>query len=560
MQTADQSAEPSPAANDTREWVVLARAAAHELAPPISAAIAFIAGLVLLNSAAQPALPGRLEALMQAWPLVVVELSHFMASVVGVFLILVSGGLWRRLDGAYWLALTLLVVGALFSLSKALDYEEAIGLAAGALILAPCHSAFFRRSELAQVVARGPWALGLVFALAAMVWIFLMSYDRTPYQDELWWTFLRDAEASRSIRAVAAAIVAGLLALGLAAIAPSRARVSPEALATMHKQAEQAFANAEQARGEANLIYLGEHDAVFTASGETLVLFRARGSHLIAMGDPIGKTTERAEALLQFHALADRKAANPVLYSVSGALLETVVDLGYAIRKIGESAVVDLATFSLDGAARAKLRNVRNKLSREGYVVTVAAPSDPIDWPALKRVSDAWLEAQAGREKAFSLGRFHEAYLARFPIVTVARAGEAPIAFANLWPTPDHGDIAVDLMRHAPDAPKGVMDFLFVEAILWAKNAGFKAFDLGMAPLSGLSASRYAPLMSKLGAAIFERAEYVYGFQGLRAYKQKFGPQWRPLFIAAPAHVSLPLALLDVGLLTAGGWLGPLKS
>ena len=80
-----------------------------------------------------------------------------------------------------------------------------------------------------------------------------------------------------------------------------------------------------------------------------------------------------------------------------------------------------------------------------------------------------------------------------------------------------------------------------------------------MAPLSGLSASRYAPSLTKVGAAIFERGEGVYGFQGLRAYKQKFGPTWRPLFVAAPGHVSLSLALLDAALLTSGGWVGLLR-
>ena len=40
------------------------------------------------------------------------------------------------------------------------------------------------------------------------------------------------------------------------------------------------------------------------------------------------------------------------------------------------------------------------------------------------------------------------------------------------------------------------------------------------------------------------------------AYKAKFGPVWRPKFIAAPTTTPLALALLDVALLTSGGWLG----
>ena len=44
--------------------------------------------------------------------------------------------------------------------------------------------------------------------------------------------------------------------------------------------------------------------------------------------------------------------------------------------------------------------------------------------------------------------------------------------------------------------------------------------------------------------------------QTLRSYKGKFGPEWRSRFIAAPVSTPLPLALLDVALLTSGGWLG----
>ncbi len=111
-------------------------------------------------------------------------------------------------------------------------------------------------------------------------------------------------------------------------------------------------------------------------------------------------------------------------------------------------------------------------------------------------------------------------------------------------------------MRHGQDALHGVMDYLFVGAIEWSKAAGFKSIDLGMTPLAGLSASRYAPLLSKLGATLYEGGEDFYGFKGLRSYKSKFAPTWRPVFIVAPGHVSLPLALANAALLTSGGFLG----
>ncbi|WP_421731736.1 GNAT family N-acetyltransferase [Brevundimonas sp.] len=160
-----------------------------------------------------------------------------------------------------------------------------------------------------------------------------------------------------------------------------------------------------------------------------------------------------------------------------------------------------------------------------------------------------------GAEKAFSLGRFDVDYLDLTPLAVVRQGGRI-VAFANLLTAPD--EAAVDLMRHHPEAPNGVMDYLFIRCAQWARDQGLASFDLGMAPLAGLEDRRIAPVFARVGALVFDEGGALYGFQGLRSYKAKFAPDWRPRFIAAPVSTPLPLALLDVALLTSGGWLGML--
>jgi phosphatidylglycerol lysyltransferase len=80
--------------------------------------------------------------------------------------------------------------------------------------------------------------------------------------------------------------------------------------------------------------------------------------------------------------------------------------------------------------------------------------------------------------------------------------------------------------------------------------------NLGMAPLGGLEDRRLAPALARLGALVFEHGNAVYGFEGLRAYKNKFGPRWVPVYIAAQGSTSLPFALLEVAVMTSGGWRG----
>ena len=81
---------------------------------------------------------------------------------------------------------------------------------------------------------------------------------------------------------------------------------------------------------------------------------------------------------------------------------------------------------------------------------------------------------------------------------------------------------------------------------------GFQRFNLGMAPLSGLKPGPLAPIWSRLGAAVYGHGERIYGFSGLRSFKQKFGPAWVPRYIGTTPGVSVPRALIDAAVLIGG--------
>ena len=128
------------------------------------------------------------------------------------------------------------------------------------------------------------------------------------------------------------------------------------------------------------------------------------------------------------------------------------------------------------------------------------------------------------------------------------------VAFANLWPGGTHEELSVDLMRHRPGAPNGVMDALFANLMVWGRTQGYQWFVLGMAPLSGLEASAVAPLWARVGRLIATHGESLYNFRGLRAYKEKFDPVWDARYLAWRGGLALPRALADVSALIAGGY------
>ena len=149
------------------------------------------------------------------------------------------------------------------------------------------------------------------------------------------------------------------------------------------------------------------------------------------------------------------------------------------------------------------------------------------------------------------MGFFNEDYLKNFPVAIVRRQDEV-IAFSNLLPGGDKNELSIDLMRYLPGAPHGMMDYLFVEIMVWGKKEGYKWFDMGMAPLAGLEDRALAPLWNRLGAFVFRHGEQFYNFQGLRFYKEKFNPVWEPKYLVVPGGFSLPKILADLASLIAG--------
>ncbi|GBE04096.1 phosphatidylglycerol lysyltransferase [bacterium BMS3Abin09] len=274
------------------------------------------------------------------------------------------------------------------------------------------------------------------------------------------------------------------------------------------------------------------------------------------MGDPIGPNEETAELAWRFREMCDRHDGWTVFYEVGTENLQVYLDLGLTLIKLGEEGRILLQTFSLEGHERKNMRHALHKLEREGCSFEIIPPERiPAMLPELKKISDIWLEEKNTREKGFSLGFFNEDYLEKFPIGVVKSEGKI-IAFANIWSGSGKEELSIDLMRYLPDAPHGIMDYLFIHLILRGKQEGYKWFNLGMAPLSGLEDRALAPLWSRLGAFVFRHGEHFYNCQGLRQYKEKFDPEWKPKYLAYPGGFSLPRILANIASLISRGLTG----
>jgi phosphatidylglycerol lysyltransferase len=97
------------------------------------------------------------------------------------------------------------------------------------------------------------------------------------------------------------------------------------------------------------------------------------------------------------------------------------------------------------------------------------------------------------------------------------------------------------------------MEYLFAELMLWGSREGYRWFNLGVAPLSGVDDRDLAPLWNRVTSMIYRYGSSFYNFQGLRFFKAKFGPAWEPRYIAAPGGIGLPRVVVGIAGLVAGG-------
>lgn len=519
--------------------------------PRLLAFVTFLGGVMLLFSGATPAAQDRLALVGRIFPLGVIEASHFIGSIAGAALLVLSHGLSRRLAGAYYATGAAIVIGITASLLKGFDYEEATLLALVLIGLWQARPAFSRHAAFRDARLSPAWIAAALGALAASIWLGLFAYEHVQYANDLWWQFELQGDAPRFLRAsVGAAVVVALFGLSRL-VGPARYRIASPS-ARDWGDVEQAVA--AQTFTSPNLVFLGDKGVLFDDDRRAFVMYGVHGRSWVALGDPVGPDACGTAAAREFLQRCDDFGGVPVFYEVPARHVHRYIDLGLTLIKLGECAHVQLSTFNLDGSRSSQHRQVLRRLARDEVTFRVMQPHEAaLRFGELRAVSDEWLATKAAAEKGFSLGCFDEAYLSRFPIAVLERQGRIE-AFANLWPGSQHIEISVDLMRYRRDAPRDVMQGLFLHLLQWARADGYHRFVLGMAPLSGFQTSPVAPFWNRMGRLLYEHGEAVYNFQGLRAYKQKFDPVWEAHYLAYPCGTRLTVILADVAALISGGY------
>ena len=299
-------------------WLRDLRPAILAGAPKTLALLTAAAGIMLLASGATPSDPDRFMWLAEHAPIVLIEISHFLSSILGIVLILLAFGLSRRLDGA-WVATLVVQHGG-----------GGAGPVQGVQLGGVDHPPRPRADSSPRATRRFPAGRGCRGWRSARAGC---SRPPPPWSAPASRAGGRSSTSttptSRCSRSSATRTPSGpcappsarrsccwASASGACWRPPRRRRWSARRTATSTASAQR-WLQAEVAEPWSNLALRGDKRFLFSDSGDTFLMFGVRGRSWIALGPPVGRRDERLDLLWAFRELADAHAARPGIYGVT---------------------------------------------------------------------------------------------------------------------------------------------------------------------------------------------------------------------------------------------------
>lgn len=508
--------------------------------------LVFLSGLVLLISALIPGIAERIKLASELLSFPILQWSHQLSICIGILLIFMSIEIGMKVKRAYSLTLYLLSFGATFTFLKGFDYEEAVFVCIVFLLLYLSKNSFYRKSLPFN------WFNTVINMLSALIG--LLVYVKLKHLILI--DFLSKYNFSLILKNVTLhPYIAGVIAYVSLIVfliiwqitKPKIERDIRYEVADVNKI--KVFLDKYNGHYLTHLIYLCDKNIFWAVSNQVAVIYQKSHNIIVVLGDPIGDPKYFMEGISEFQEFIDEYGYKAAFYQVSDSFLPIYHDYGYDFFKLGETALVHLDEFDLNGSKSRDFRNVISRFQRDGYSFELfdTLPDELIE--PLKKISDEWLEGR--KEMGFSLGKFDVSYLKRSPISIIKKIETNEIiAFASIMPSYDNQQSAsIDLMRFKKEVPGNTMTFLILNLLISYKECGYKIFNLGMAPLANVGKAHKAHFTEKLANLFTHYGSHFYSFEGLRNYKNKFNPHWEARYLAYEDMSTLPSSLIEATIL-----------
>jgi phosphatidylglycerol lysyltransferase len=283
----------------------------------------------------------------------------------------------------------------------------------------------------------------------------------------------------------------------------------------------------------------------FPADGESVVGFRVIGGVAITTGDPVGAPAAREEAVRGFSAWCDEQGWTPCWYAVTDDVPRALAEREARRLQVAAETWLPLGELSFRGRRWQDVRTAINRARREGVQARWLTWSEtPLGLrQQIVRLSEEWLAAKGLPEMGFTLGGLDELTDDAVRCLVAVDADGRVIGLTSWLPAHRDGHQVgwtLDVMRRAHDAGAGTVEFLIATAALTFQDEGAAWVSLSGAPLALPPGAADGGGLTRLLELAGRTMEPVYGFRSLLAFKAKFQPRYRPLWLVYPGTGDLP--------------------
>jgi lysyl-tRNA synthetase class 2 len=282
-------------------------------------------------------------------------------------------------------------------------------------------------------------------------------------------------------------------------------------------------------------------------SGDGIVAYTVGDRIMLVSPDPIGPPEERAEMWADAMDHADRNGWGITVLAANAGWLPTYHDAGLHDRYIGDEAIVDGQTFSLQGDGMKSLRDAHHRLVKGGYRVEVV---DPLTVEGGLRATLLALmtetrQGDAQRGFSMTLGRLFDPRDTGLLLAICFDADGAPQAFNQYVPAGAVGGYSLDVVRRTadPDAPDGLTDFVIIETIEWMRQRGLRELGLNVATTRAVPAGEEGKgPWRRLERRTRHHLSDTVPIESRSNLNEQYHPTWRPRYLVTDSLLNRPRA------------------
>lgn len=527
----------------------------RRLGPLTLAAFVAAAGLVDLFVALFP--ESETSQIEQLAPHVVRGIGTLLVAPIGLGLLVIARGLARRKHRAWQLAVILLGGSAALHLAHGVNYGATATILVALALVARRHDFDVRGDPRAdtRTTARAAIFVAVVYVYgASALWANQVLVDQ-PFSVAF---ALRETTAALlGVTLRGSSHLTGdfgqvfplsVLALGLTAtaillfgwLAPWRYRLFQSG---RDRELALGLVSAWGVDTLAPFALRADKSYFFSVDEQAFLAYKVVGSVAIVSGDPIGEPAAFDGLVERFIVFAHARDWRIAILGASETWLDLYSQHGLQSLYHGDEAVVETASFSLEGRQIRKVRQSVTRLQSAGYEVDVLYPREiGTDLRGeLEAIARSWRGDQV--EKGFVMaidGLFRLEDEDAVFVIGRDPLG-APAGFLHFVVSRPGSALSLSSMPRLRTTPNGFNEWLVCEAITWARAKGFDRVSLNFAPFAAL----LAPEAQLSRVERVQRRGLIalkghFQLDNLLLFNRKFFPGWERRFVVYEHRRDLP--------------------